>query len=102
MQNKSNALALIVGAGSGLSASLERHCAAAGMLVALAARNIDVAHFVIDGGILRAGGDSRAGARGEDGMLHPDAIAQTYLDLYRQHRSAWSFEVELRPWVEKF
>jgi len=229
MQTKSNALALIVGAGSGLSASLARKCAAAGMRVALAARNIDklkdfpgaelhrcdasepgqvaqlfqslettpdlvvynpsyrvrgpfitldaeevkrtllvtayggflvaqaaakrmlergsgslsftgaaasvkgdaesapfamgkfalrglaqslarelgpknihVAHFVIDGGILRAGGDSRSGARGEDGMLHPDAIAQTYLDVYRQHRSAWSFEVELRPWIEKF
>jgi NAD(P)-dependent dehydrogenase (short-subunit alcohol dehydrogenase family) len=68
----------------------------------LGPKNIHVAHFVIDGGILRPGGDSRASARGEDGMLHPDAIAQTYLDVYRQQRSAWSFEVELRPWVEKF
>jgi NAD(P)-dependent dehydrogenase (short-subunit alcohol dehydrogenase family) len=65
-------------------------------------KNIHVAHFVIDGGILRAGGDARAAARGEDGMLHPDAIAQTYLDVHRQHRSAWSFEVDLRPWVERF
>jgi NAD(P)-dependent dehydrogenase (short-subunit alcohol dehydrogenase family) len=67
----------------------------------LAPKNIHVAHFVIDGGILRAN-DSRAPARGDDGMLQPDAIAETYLSVYRQHRSAWSFEVDVRPWVEKF
>jgi NAD(P)-dependent dehydrogenase (short-subunit alcohol dehydrogenase family) len=67
-----------------------------------APKNIHVAHFIIDGGIERAGGDARAGARGEDGMLKPDAIAETYLAVYRQHRSAWSFEVDLRPWAEKF
>ena len=67
-----------------------------------APKNIHVAHFVIDGGIARPGGDARAGARGEDGMLNPDAIADTYMAVYRQHRSAWSFEVDLRPWVEKF
>ena len=67
-----------------------------------APKNIHVAHFVIDGGIARPGGDARAGARGEDGMLEPDAIAETYMAVYRQHRSAWSFEVDLRPWVEKF
>jgi NAD(P)-dependent dehydrogenase (short-subunit alcohol dehydrogenase family) len=65
-------------------------------------KNIHVAHFVIDGGIERPGGDGRAGARGEDGMLKPDAIADTYMAVYRQHRSAWSHEVDLRPWVEKF
>ncbi len=65
-------------------------------------KNIHVAHFVIDGGIERAGGDARAPARGQDGMLRPDAIAETYLAVYRQHRSAWAFEVDLRPWVEKF
>src|SRR3954465_2231004 len=68
----------------------------------LAPKNIHVAHFVIDGGIAKAGGDARAAARGDDGMLKPDAIAGTYLAVYRQHRSAWSFEVDLRPWVEKF
>src|SRR5438105_8245123 len=64
-------------------------------------KNIHVAHFVIDGGIGK-GNDPRAAARGEDGLLDPDAIAQAYLDVYRQHRSAWAFEVDLRPWVEKF
>jgi hypothetical protein len=41
-------------------------------------------------------------ARGPDGGLDPDAIAQTYLHLHRQHRSAWASQIELRPWVEKF
>jgi NAD(P)-dependent dehydrogenase (short-subunit alcohol dehydrogenase family) len=68
----------------------------------LGPKNIHVAHFVIDGGIARPGGDPRAAARGEDGMLLPDAIAETYLNVHAQHRSAWSFEVDVRPWVEKF
>ena len=68
----------------------------------LAPKNIHVAHFVIDGGIQQGTSDSRAAARGPDGMLSPDAIAQTYLHIHRQHRSAWTWEVELRPWVEKF
>ena len=65
-------------------------------------QNIHIGHFVIDGGIKRPSGDPRASARGEDGMLDPDAIARTYLDIHRQHRSAWTWEVELRPWVETF
>ena len=61
---------------------------------------IHVAHFVIDGGI-------RSAARAEDparpdSMLDPDAIAQSYLAVLRQPRSAWTWEVELRPWVERF
>jgi NAD(P)-dependent dehydrogenase (short-subunit alcohol dehydrogenase family) len=64
-------------------------------------KNIHIAHFVIDGGIGRAD-DTRAGDRGTDALLDPDAIAETYLAVYRQHRSAWTSEVELRPWVEKF
>jgi len=68
----------------------------------LGAKGIHVAHFVIDGGILRAGNDPRAAVRGDDGMLLPDAIAETYLHVHRQHRSAWSHEVDLRPWVERF
>ena len=65
-------------------------------------KNIHVAHFVIDGGIRQSADDPRAADRGDDGMLEPDAIARTYLDIHRQHRSAWSWEVEVRPWVEKF
>jgi NAD(P)-dependent dehydrogenase (short-subunit alcohol dehydrogenase family) len=64
-------------------------------------QNIHIGHVVIDGGIGRAG-DPRAGQRGADGMLDPDAIAASYLHLHRQHRSAWSWEMELRPWVETF
>ncbi len=56
-------------------------------------KNIHVGHFVIDGGI---------GKSDDDSKLDPDAIARTYLDVHRQHRSAWTWEVELRPWVEKF
>ncbi len=65
-------------------------------------KNIHVAHFVIDGGIAKPGSDARAADRGEDGMLDPDHIAANYLAIHRQHRSAWTWEVELRPWVEKF
>jgi NAD(P)-dependent dehydrogenase (short-subunit alcohol dehydrogenase family) len=63
-------------------------------------QGIHVAHVVVDGGISSA---SRAvPADKPDSLLDPDAIAQTYLDLLRQHRSAWAWEVELRPWVERF
>lgn len=66
----------------------------------LAPQNIHVAHFVIDGGI--AGPGHPGEERGPDSMLRPEAIAETYLHIHRQHRSAWTWEVELRPWVEKF
>ncbi|HEX2888697.1 SDR family NAD(P)-dependent oxidoreductase [Vineibacter terrae] len=66
----------------------------------LAPKGIHVAHFVIDGGIRSA---SRAvPADKPDSMLDPDAIAQSYLHVLRQPRSAWTWEVELRPWVETF
>ncbi len=64
-------------------------------------KNVHVAHFVIDGGIAKAG-DGRVAERGPDGTLDPDAIAETYLHIHRQHRSAWTWEVEVRPWVETF
>ena len=67
----------------------------------LAPKNIHVAHFVIDGGI-RTHDNARGAERGEDGMLLPDEIAKNYLNIYRQHRSTWSWELELRPWVERF
>jgi len=60
----------------------------------LAPKNIHVAHFVIDGSI---GKDPEGQSR-----LDPDAIADTYLHVHRQPRSAWTWEVELRPWVEHF
>jgi NAD(P)-dependent dehydrogenase (short-subunit alcohol dehydrogenase family) len=65
-------------------------------------KNIHVAHFVIDGGIRQGAADARANERGADALLEPDAIAQTYLHTHRQHRSAWTFEIALRPWVENF
>ncbi|HUK59118.1 MAG TPA: SDR family NAD(P)-dependent oxidoreductase [Stellaceae bacterium] len=69
----------------------------------LAPKNIHVAHFVIDGGIRKLDtNDERAAQRGPDGTLEPSAIAATYLSIHRQHRSAWTWEVELRPWVENF
>src|SRR5690349_12302982 len=68
----------------------------------LAPKGIHVAHFVIDGGIAQGPNDARAKERGADGMLLPDEIAKNYLHVFRQHRSAWAWEVELRPWVERF
>jgi NAD(P)-dependent dehydrogenase (short-subunit alcohol dehydrogenase family) len=63
----------------------------------LGPKGIHVAHFVIDGGV-------RSETRADEGdrTLDPDGIAQTYLDVLRQPRNAWSLEVELRPWVEAF
>jgi len=66
----------------------------------LSPQGIHVAHFVIDGGI-RSARRTEAPDR-PDSMLDPDAIAQNYLNLMRQDRSAWAWEIELRPWVEKF
>ncbi len=63
-------------------------------------QGIHVAHFVIDGGIRNPGPTEPADA--PDSMLDPDAIAQTYLHVLQQDRSAWTFEVALRPWVERF
>jgi NAD(P)-dependent dehydrogenase (short-subunit alcohol dehydrogenase family) len=66
----------------------------------LAPQGIHVAHVVIDGQIREAGREDPPGKT--DSTLDPDAIAQSYLDLLRQPRSAWSCEIELRPWVETF
>ncbi|MEH2287085.1 SDR family NAD(P)-dependent oxidoreductase [Nostoc sp.] len=66
----------------------------------LAPKNIHVAHFIIDGGIRSA--DRQDPVDNPDSTLDPDAIAQTYLSILRQPRSAWTYEVELRPWVENF
>ena len=66
----------------------------------LAPQGIHVAHVVIDGVICNPGRQEPAEAPGS--MLDPDAIARSYLHLLRQDRSAWSWELELRPWVERF
>jgi NAD(P)-dependent dehydrogenase (short-subunit alcohol dehydrogenase family) len=66
----------------------------------LGPKGIHVVHFVIDGGVrsdLRPDPAARP-----DSTLDPDAIAQAYVDALRQPRSAWSQEIELRPWVEHF
>ncbi|MCO6415274.1 SDR family NAD(P)-dependent oxidoreductase [Siccirubricoccus sp. KC 17139] len=61
-------------------------------------KGIHVAHIVIDGGIRSA----RRPETAEAALLDPDAIAEAYWQLIRQPRSAWSAELELRPWVEPF
>ncbi len=66
----------------------------------LSPKGIHVAHFVIDGGIRSAARPVPADR--PDSLLDPDAIAETYWAVLQQHRSAWSWEVEVRPWVENF
>jgi NAD(P)-dependent dehydrogenase (short-subunit alcohol dehydrogenase family) len=66
----------------------------------LSPQGIHVAHFVIDGGVRSARLPEPPDR--PDSLLDPDAIAQTYLDVLRQPRNAWSWEIELRPWVETF
>jgi NAD(P)-dependent dehydrogenase (short-subunit alcohol dehydrogenase family) len=69
----------------------------------LAPKGIHVAHFVIDGGVRNAEkGRVEAGNMAADSYLDPEAIAQSYLHVVQQARSAWTWEVELRPWVERF
>jgi NAD(P)-dependent dehydrogenase (short-subunit alcohol dehydrogenase family) len=66
----------------------------------LSPQGIHIAHVVVDGGI-RSVRRPEAADRPDD-MLDPDAIAASYLHLLQQPRSAWSWEIEVRPWVEKF
>lgn len=69
----------------------------------LGPKGIHVAHIVIDGGVRNAAsGRVEGGSVTADSLLDPDAIAATYLHIINQPRSAWSMEVELRPWVERF
>ncbi|MDM0059075.1 SDR family NAD(P)-dependent oxidoreductase [Variovorax fucosicus] len=69
-------------------------------------QGIHVAHVVIDGGIdgerLRSSAPQRAAEAGDDGLLQLDAIAESYWQLHLQHRSAWSQEIDLRPFKEPF
>ena len=64
-------------------------------------KNIHIGHFVIDGGIQSKNNITNQ-FLGKDNMLDPDAIAKSYLEFHRQDRSAWAWEIELRPCVEKF
>ena len=66
----------------------------------LAPQGIHIAHFVIDGSIRNPGRVEPPDR--PDSMLDPDAIAASYVDVLHQPRSAWTWEVELRPWVERF
>jgi NAD(P)-dependent dehydrogenase (short-subunit alcohol dehydrogenase family) len=72
----------------------------------LGPQGIHVAHVVIDGGIdtafvreLRPDFDA---LKAQEGVLSPDAIAANYVMLHQQHRSAWTHELDLRPWIERF
>ena len=72
----------------------------------LGPQGIHVAHVVIDGAIdtafIRDNFPERYALKEQDGILDPDAIAENYWQLHRQHRSAWTHELDLRPWLEKF
>ena len=69
-------------------------------------QNIHVGHVVVDGGIagdrLLSGNPQLRERRGEDGLLDPDAIAEAFWYLHHQQRSAWTLELDLRPWNESF
>ncbi len=66
-------------------------------------QGVHVGHIIVDGGI---GGTPQSGRidpqNGEDAMLDPDQLALAYMNLIDQHRSVWSTEIEVRPWLEKF
>lgn len=68
----------------------------------LAPKGLHVAHVIIDGQIASERYAHLADERGPDSLLSPDAIAESYFQLHLQHRSAWTFELDLRPWVERF
>jgi len=69
-------------------------------------QGLHVAHVVIDGGIdgerLRSARPQAADGRDADALLDIDAIAESYWQIHRQHRSAWTQEMDLRPWKESF
>ncbi len=94
----SGAFAMACHAKSGLAESMARE---------LMPRGIHVANVPIDAAIGWTQEDGsrahrRAGTTVDDNMVDPDRVAETYLQLHRQHRSTWAFEVVLRPWVEKW
>ena len=68
----------------------------------LGPQGVHVAYINIDGGIDSERARERGKGKPDDARLSPDAIAETYYQLHAQHRSAWSHEVDVRPWVESF
>jgi NAD(P)-dependent dehydrogenase (short-subunit alcohol dehydrogenase family) len=72
----------------------------------LGPQGVHVAHVVIDGAIdtefIRSNFPERYGLKEREGILSPDAIAEAYWQLHLQHRSAWTHEMDLRPWLEAF
>ena len=72
----------------------------------LGPQNIHVAHVVIDGGIdtdfIRSIRPDFEAMKANDAVLSPDQIATNYVMLHNQHRSAWTHELDLRPWSEAF
>ena len=94
----SAAFAMACQAKTGLAQSLARE---------LMPRGVHVANVPIDAAVGFAQPDGTrahrlAGTTVDDNMAHPDHIAETYLQLHRQHRSTWAFEIALRPWTEKW
>jgi NAD(P)-dependent dehydrogenase (short-subunit alcohol dehydrogenase family) len=68
----------------------------------LGPQGIHVAHVIVDGQIASERYEHLAAGRGPDSLLAPDEIAEAYWNLHRQHRSAWTHELDLRPWTERF
>jgi NAD(P)-dependent dehydrogenase (short-subunit alcohol dehydrogenase family) len=68
----------------------------------LGPRGVHVAHVIVDGQIRAERFAPLLEERGPDSLLEPAAIAETYWQLHSQHRSAWTHEVDLRPWSERF
>jgi NAD(P)-dependent dehydrogenase (short-subunit alcohol dehydrogenase family) len=94
----SGAFAMACHAKSGLAQSLARELMPQGIHVANVPIDAAIGWTQEDG----ARSHRRAGKTIDDNMADPDRIAETYLQLHRQHRSTWAFEVVLRPWVERW
>ena len=88
------------------SAKAGLRAVAAGLAREFGPKNVHVGHVIIDGGvdgaIRRKRIPANAETAGENEILSPDAIAESYWQLHLQHRSAWSFEIDLRPFSEVF
>ena len=63
-------------------------------------KNIHICHFIIDGIISKK--DISENLNNEHNKLDPDEIAKNYLNIYLQEKNCWTWEIELRPWLEKF